>query len=233
MKGRMFVKVMIGLMLGALAGVAWPADGLTTEEQRWLSGVWPVLLFARDSGMPLDVVVQPQPAPDLPPIAMAYIDGRCKFVLSMRDNPEVAATLARIQPELLDATLELMAAHELGHCRRHVGGAWYRLPAGHSQPVKGTMSLQQRAEYDDRQAVRREEAYGDLVGLAWTQLHHRALYPQLHAWLVSERKLLKDPGGAHDTLAWTRLAAPGPDWAGPAIFDTALLLWAQGLDAAR
>ncbi len=233
MNGRRFGKAMIGLLLGALTAVAQAAGGLTAEEKRWLEGVWPVLLFARDSGLPLDVVVQPQAAPDLPPIAMAYIGGRCKFVFSMRGNPEVQATLARIEPELLDATLELMAAHELAHCRRHVGGAWHALPDGHTRPVSTVMNLQQRARHEVRQAVRREEAYADLVGLAWIHLHHRPLYARLHAWLMAERALLQDPGGPHDTLAWARLAADGDSWAGPAIFDAALVLWAQGLDAAR
>ena len=44
---------------------------LTETELRWLQAVWPVLLFARDAGLPVDVVVQPQLAPELPPLALA------------------------------------------------------------------------------------------------------------------------------------------------------------------
>ncbi len=55
-------------------------NGLTEPEVRWLQAVWPVLLFARDAGLPVDVVVQPQPAPELPPLALAWVGGRCKFV---------------------------------------------------------------------------------------------------------------------------------------------------------
>ncbi|CAD5365926.1 conserved exported hypothetical protein [Rubrivivax sp. A210] len=234
MKGQKNICMGIaGLLLCASSAMAQsqPTARLTPDEERWLAGTWPVLLYARDEGLPLDVVVQPQPSPGLPPIALAYIDGRCKFVFSMRGNPEVQATLSRIAPELLDATLELMAAHELGHCRRHVGGAWHALPDGHAQTRSTAMNAQ--AEQEDRQAVRREEAYADLVGLAWTYQHHRPLYARLHAWLVAERTLLQDPGGAHDTLAWARLATQGERWAGPAIFETANALWVRGLDAAR
>ena len=36
-------------------------------------------------------------------------------------------------------------------------------------------------------AARREEGYGDLVGLAWTAERHPQHYDRLHAWLVAER----------------------------------------------
>ncbi|MGZ5205731.1 MAG: hypothetical protein ACXWIG_01290, partial [Caldimonas sp.] len=118
--------------------LAWgPCLGadLTDTELRWLQGSWPVVAYARKTGIPLDVVVQPQLAPGAAPLALAFVDGRCKLVLSMRGNPEAEATLERIEPELLDATLELMAAHELGHCRRYLDGAWYGLPAGFTASV--------------------------------------------------------------------------------------------------
>jgi hypothetical protein len=48
----------------------------------------------------------------------------------MPGNAQAQATLERIEPGLLDAALELLAAHELGHCRRNIDGAWYELPSG-------------------------------------------------------------------------------------------------------
>ena len=56
-------------------------------------------------------------------------------------------------------------------------------------------------------ATQREEAYADLVGLAWTQRHHAALYGRVHAWLVVERLLSRQRGPMHDTLAWAEMAA--------------------------
>lgn len=61
---------------------------------------------------------------------MAYVAGRCKLVLSMRGNPQAGSTLDRIVLPLPDARLELMAAHELGHCRRHLDGVFLATPAG-------------------------------------------------------------------------------------------------------
>ena len=95
--------------------VPWAACAveLTSTEQRWLQGAWPVVVFARETRLPLDIVVQPQPTPGVAPLALAFVDGRCKLVLSMRGNAEAQRTLERIEPELLDAALELMAAHEV------------------------------------------------------------------------------------------------------------------------
>lgn len=220
------------LLAGLWVSATCQAEGLTPTELRWLQGSWPVLMFARDAGLPLDVVVQPQPAPDLPPIALAFVDGRCKFVFSLRDNPEVQATVQRTDPALLDAALQMMAAHELGHCRRHVSGAWRSLPAGRTEPGPARLPVQVEAGYEERQAVRREEAYGDLVGLAWTARHHAALYEHVQAWLVAERSHAYVAGGHHDTLAWVALARTAPSLAGGDIFDAADRLWPRGLELA-
>ena len=118
----MWKAIVAGVVLAWASGLAAAAD-LSPTEQRWLRGSWPVVAYAKAAGMPLDIVVQPQPTPGLAPLALAFIDGRCKLVLSMRGNPEAEATLARIEPELVGPTLELMAAHELGHCRRYLDGA--------------------------------------------------------------------------------------------------------------
>ena len=207
------------------------ANALTALEQRWLQGVWPVVVFARASALPLDIVVQPQPTPGAAPLALAFVDGRCKLVLSMRGNPQAQATLDRIEPGLLGATLELMAAHELGHCRRYLAGAWYGLPAGFAAHVPTGLGAAWRALFADMQAARREEGYADLVGLAWARQRHAQHYPALRAWLLAERSIDLVPGSHHDTGVWVRLAGDGHALARAPMFDAAATLWAAGLRA--
>ena len=220
-----------GVVLAWAWGLSAAAD-LSPTEQRWLRGSWPVVAFARAAGMPLDIVVQPQPTPGLPPLALAFLEGRCKLVLSMRGNPEAEATLARIEPELLGPTLELMAAHELGHCRRYLDGAWHGVPAGFAHDVPAGLSDGQPVADQGMGATRREEGYGDLVGLAWTAERHPQHYDRLHAWLLTERSRDRVPGSAHDTLAWVRLAADRSAWSSPSLFAAAARLWRAGLAAA-
>jgi len=208
------------------------ASDLTETETRWLRGAWPVIEFAKGADLPLDIVVQPQPTPGKAPLALAFVEGRCKLVLSMRGNPEAQATLERIEPELVDATLELMAAHELGHCRRHLDGAWVGVPAGFapSEPVGLAPSL--REAYRAMQAQRREEGYADLVGLAWARERRPQQYARLHAWLLAERTRERVEGSQHDTLAWIRLAGNASAVpAGRSVFDVAETLWKKGLAA--
>ncbi|WP_144289816.1 hypothetical protein [Ideonella sp. A 288] len=218
--------------LAVFLPVSASAADLTATETRWLQGAWPVITWARETRLPLDIVVQPQPTPGTPPLAMAFLDGRCKLVLSMRGNPEAQATLDRIAPDLLDATLELMAAHELGHCRRHLDGAWLRAPSGFAArgAAAGAASAGDAGEpRADWAAERREEGYGDLVGLAWVQRRHPQHYPRLQAWLEAERSADRVPGTPHDTLAWVRLARRSAALAGASIFEAATRLWPAGL----
>lgn len=225
---RNFIACFVFICLGWGAN-AGHAAGVTPTEARWLQGAWPVLLFARDAGLPLDIVVQPQPAAGLPPMAMAFIDGRCKLVFSMRDNPEVQATVDRTEPELFDAALQLMAAHELGHCQRHLSGAWRQLPAELSAALPPRLDARTHAALEDMQAVRREEGYADLVGLAWVQQHQAPLYARLHTWLMRERSLERVAGSHHDTLAWAQLATRAERLGSSSIFAAADALWREGL----
>jgi hypothetical protein len=221
-------------MLAALLSVAAPtshAADLTPTETRWLQGAWPVVTYAEQAGMPLDIVVQPQTTPGAAPLAMAFIGGRCKLVLSMRGNPEAAATLERIAPALLDAALELMAAHELGHCRRHLDGNWHGLPAGFVAPRPDSVSPELQGAFVRMKATRREEAYADLVGLAWIQATRPKDYQRMHAWLSAERARDLLPGSHHDTLAWLSLAREGVGPGGGTMFSRALPLWTAGLAA--
>ena len=220
-----------GVVLAWASGLAAAAD-LSPTELRWLRGSWPVVAYAKAAGMPLDIVVQPKPTAGLPPLALAFIEGRCKLVLSMRGNPEAEATLARIEPELVGPALELMAAHELGHCRRYLDGAWHGVPAGFAHTVPAELTGELREAYEAMSASRREEGYGDLVGLAWTAEHHPQHYARLHAWLLAERSHDLAPGSPHDTLAWVRLATDRDAWAGPSLFAAPARLWRVGLAAA-
>ena len=237
------------LLLAAVPAAQTQAADLTAIEQRWLQAVWPVIVFAKAERLPLDIVVQPQPTPGVSPMAMGYVGGRCKLVLSMRGNPAVATMMASIEAPMQDAALALMAAHELGHCQRHAQGAWHGLPsAGKRQDSAATASSpgavpdanananasinpKSVADADD-EAARREEAYGDLIGLAWIQQHRPQHYARLHAWLLAERADDGQFARSHDTEAWLRLATQGAVLAGPSVFAAATALWAQGLQAA-
>lgn len=218
--------------LATLSPALLCAADLSKLETRWLRGVMPVLEYAQQTRMPLDIIVQPQQAAGLPPLAMAFIDGRCKLVLSMRGNPEAQATLDRIDDDLQDATLEMMAAHELGHCSRHAAGRWQHLPPGlaedAAQRVPAGLRPERHADYRRMQATRREEAYADLTALAWARQRHAARFSQLRDWLVKERSRDLIPGSHHDTLAWLRLAADGHALQMQRSPFAADALWAQG-----
>jgi len=223
-------KIIASAVFAIMVPMASAAADLSPTEMRWLKGAWPVIAFAKEAKLPLDIVVQPQLAPGAAPLALAFVDGRCKLVLSMRGNPEADASLDRIEPDLLDAALELMAAHELGHCRRYLDGAWYSLPAGFSTSVPASLAADLRAAYADVQAARHEEGYGDLVGLAWTEQHHPQLYARLHAWLLRERSTDLVHGSPHDTLAWLQLAKDSATLDHGSIFTSAAAVWTLGLN---
>jgi hypothetical protein len=218
-------------LVGAALSQAAQATDLTALEMRWLQGIAPVVGHARQAlALPLDIVVQPQDAPGMAPLALGFVDGRCKLVLSMRGNPQAQHQVDAIDPELLAPALELMAAHELGHCRRYLDGAWHGLPAGFvaaKAPAALAPDLQQA--WLDMRSTRREEAYGDLVGLAWARERHPDLYARLHAWLVAERSVDLVPGSHHDTLEWLALAREPSALEGRTMFEAADRVWARGL----
>ena len=222
-------KAFFGFVVLAWAWGPCLAADLSSTELRWLRGAWPVIAYARAAGIPLDVVVQPQPTPGAAPLALAFVEGRCKLVLSTRENPEAEAALDRIAPALLDAALELMAAHELGHCRRWLDGAWNGVPAGFTPLPPDGLSADLQQAWTSLSAARREEGYGDLVGLAWSARRHPAEYARLHAWLLVERLRERVPGSPHDTLAWLSRAADVHALAGASLFAGPAALWAEAL----
>lgn len=224
------------LAAGLLASLANAANAaaLTDTEARWLAAAMPVLNYALAQQMPIDVVVQPQPAAGLSPLAMAFVEGRCKLVLSMRGHAAAESMLHDVDAELQGAVIEAMAAHEVGHCWRHLQGAWNSLPAGFSEvpSVAGDERSAELAQLRrDMRATRREEGFADLVGLAWTLRQRPQQYAQVHAWFERQRRHQAVPGSHHDTRAWVRLATDRGafDSATANPFAQAHALWQRGL----
>ncbi len=228
----MFKKMGTSLIGACL--LAQPATGavdLTPTEQRWLTAALPVLAFARSRQLPLDIIVRPQATPGDTPLGMAFVDGRCKLVLAMRGNPEAQATLDRIEPGLVGPVVEAIAAHELGHCWRHLQNTWGTLPPGlHDLSGLQRVTVEQAELLQDMWRTRREEAYADLVGLAWTLHRNPAHYEAVHAWHVGLRAQQAVFTGPHDTRKWVRLAQDKAAF-GPAdsVFEQVEALWEAGL----
>ena len=227
--------LLVALALAALSVLAAPAaraDGaLTPLERRWIAAGLPVLQHARASGLPLDIVVQPDDEPDASPIAMAIKDERCKLVVSMRGNPRTDKLAGSIPPALFGAVVEAVFAHEIGHCWRWSRGVWNTVPAGFvdhlDEPSSGVDPELARAMHE----TRREEGYADLVGLAWTWHAHPADYARVLGWFERVR-LDEFEGEHHDTGIWLRLVHD------PLVFDVrgdlfsqAEALWKRGLRA--
>ncbi|GCL63746.1 hypothetical protein [Pseudaquabacterium pictum] len=209
------------------------ADALSPTELTWLRAAAPVLAFARAERLPLHVLVQPQDTPGQTPIGMAFIEGRCVLVLSMRGNPEAQATLDRMPPGLLGPVVEAIAAHELGHCWRHLQQTWGTLPSGLME-LSGFSQVtpEQEVLLKDMWRTRREEGFADLVGLAWTLQHHPQHYAAVHAWHVRERAEQAVDTGPHDTRVWIRLAEdPAAFGPGGSVFERVAALWQAGLIA--
>jgi len=217
-----------------LAAHAVPAAAdLTATEHRWLDGATPPLAWALKQGMPIDIVVLPQAQAGAAPIAMGYVEGRCKLVFAMRGNPAAESTLNAIPAPLLQATLEAMTAHEIGHCQRHRSGTFDSLPAGVADKPDAIETRQPTAELQamarEMRITRREEAFADLVGLAWTHAHHADQFAQVLAWFDAARSD-ETPRGFHDTRHWLTLAHENGAFAGDASpIDQAATLWQRGL----
>jgi hypothetical protein len=224
-----------GLFFVAVVLCAWnalhPAHAdtrLTALEARWLDAAAPVTTYARKLQLPLDVIVQPTEQPGHAPVAMGYVDGRCKLVLSMRGNPAVES-LEALPPARFEPVVEAMAAHELAHCWRYVQGQWHTVPAGFVDPPVARVPLASIEAARDLRDTRREEGFADLVGLAWAYNRYPADYAWVHAWFTEVRD---DPegGGHHDTAAWVRLVRdPSAFGDGDTPFAQAVDPWQAGL----
>lgn len=239
----------VAVALVALACIQVNAGSdLTDTEQRWIAAAQPVLAYARRAGLPVDIIVQPVVRPDLSPLSMAFIDGRCKLVLTMRGNPKVERHLDAVEPALQGIVIEAMTAHELGHCWRHRQGSWQVMPSAFAGPAhdaaadaasdgsaSGRRSPGSGADIQREAgaAQRREEGFADLVGLAWTLSRHPAQYARVHDWLTRERDVGGHHHGAsHDTALWVEIARdPAVFAAGGSLFEQALQPWQAGLRA--
>ncbi len=220
------------LALGAQAHAAAPA--LTDTEQRWLDGATPAIAWGMKQGLPIDIVVLPQARAGDAPLAMGWSEGRCTLVFAMRGNPAAESTLAAIPAPLLQATIEAMAAHEIGHCQRHRSGAFASLPAGKADAPDRIETSQPTAELKaiarEMRVSRREEAYADLVGLAWTHDRHPEQFAQVLAWFDAARADETDRG-FHDTRHWLKLAHAHDAFADARTpFEQALAMWQRGLE---
>jgi hypothetical protein len=203
----------------ALAGAA-----LTDMETRWLKAAGPVLAYSQRINLPIDIIVQPVARESDVPMAMGFMNGRCKLVLSMRGNPDAEKVLDRVPEAERTVLMEAMAAHEVAHCWRYAQGAWHALPSGFEASAQGAP--------DEVIQNRREEGFADLVALAWTRRQHPDQYQRVYDWLATLRSEHTAPGGTHDTRAWVRLARDGSvfkDAATP--FDEASTTWSQGVRA--
>ena len=215
----------------ACAGASGMAAELSATELVWLRAAAPVLAYARAQQLPLHVVVQPQDTPGQTPIGLAFIEGRCVLVLSMRGNPEAQATLDRMPAGLQGPVIEAITAHELGHCWRHLRQTWGTLPSGLVE-LSGfnQVTAEQEVLLKDMWRTRREEGFADLVGLAWTLQQHPAHYAAVHAWHVRERAQQPVDTGPHDTRVWIRLARDVAGFTPAAsIFERVGALWQAGL----
>ncbi|WP_342117874.1 hypothetical protein [Pseudoduganella sp. OTU4001] len=223
------MKLSLPFLLSFVAASAGAAQ-LTETETRWLQAGSPVLAYAKQElKLPIDIVVQPQAGPNDVPLAMGFADGRCKLVFSMRGNPQAEEVLAGVPAAQQKVLIEAMTAHEVGHCWRQAQGSWHALPAGFVDAPQEQLASPELQELSKQMRdTRREEAFSDLVALAWTQRANAAQYGQVHAWLMQVRQPVAH--GSHNTRAWLQLASNG------AVFDSehnpfeqAHLLWGKGL----
>lgn len=227
-------RAAVACLLGLVA-TAPLAGGLTDLERRWLAVAEPVFAEARLRRLPLDVVVQPQPNAGESPVAMAFVAGRCKLVLTLRAAGDPTPPAAGVDPGLANPMVEAMFAHELAHCWRHTRGAWRAAPAGFAAPRAAPGApAEVAALVDAMHATRLEEGFADLVALAWTQTRHPDRYPEVHAWLQAVRGDPPADDVHHDTRAWLALAAD-PTIFGRAgsVFDRAGPPWEATLAGER
>lgn len=217
--------------LSALLPVLASAAQLTDVETRWLSAGAPVLAYAKQLKLPIDIIVQPEAKPGDVPLAMGFDGGRCKLVLSMRGNPGAEDILASLPPAQRALMIEAMTAHEIGHCWRYAQGAWHMPPAGFvEQGGDGLADAELLKLTQELRETRREEGYSDLAALAWIQRSRPAEYAQVYGWLRQVRDAQPDGHSSHDTRAWLQLAADGAAFGiGGTPFDQAGALWGKGV----
>lgn len=227
------LKYLLSASLVAVGLLSSPSHAatLTDMEMRWLKAASPVLAYAQSIKLPIDIIVQPVARPTDVPLAMGFVDGRCKLVLSMRGNPDAEKVLDKVPAAERGVLMEAMAAHEVGHCWRYAQGVWHALPAGFEETGEETAAdAALLAESKKMRENRREEGYADLVALAWVQRHHPDKYKQAYAWLSALREDQPVARSGHDTRAWVRLARDGTAVRPTSTpFEDASAAWRKGL----
>jgi hypothetical protein len=226
------IKASWALAVAMLPAAAWSDNRLTEAEARWLSAAAPVVMYAREQLLPLDIIVQPQELSNYAPISMAFLNGRCKLVLSLRGNPASDETLEHISATEFTAVAQAVTAHEVAHCWRFTQGA----ASGDRAAFLDHQSLHTDKQHgltknlEHVRKSRSEEGFADLFGLAWTQMKHPAHYAQVHAWFTRQRANRHSVGSEHDTSTWIKLAQnPAVFNQGSAPFEQVLGPWTQGL----
>ena len=225
---KLFSLLCVSLALPAVA-----AAQLTDLESRWLQAGQPVIAFARAQGLPIDIIVQPQDAPGAVPLALGYEGGRCKLVLSLRGNAQADSVLQDVPAARQGLMIEAMTAHEIGHCQRYAQADWHALPRGFVEPL-GRQRGRLTALAQEVRETRREEAYADLVALAWMHGRHPGQYQDVLVWMRGVRAAGEvasgGTGGSHATQAWLALADGARVFDESAsIFEQAQVLWRKGL----
>lgn len=225
----MFKPLLIATL--TLTSCAAGAADLTPLETRWLKAAAPVLAYSRSLELPLDIIVQPQARSSDVAMAMGFDGGRCKLVLSMRGNPDAEKPLANIPQAEQSLFIEVMAAHEIGHCWRYVQGRWNALPTGFVETGEERADNPELlAQSKAMRLHRREEGFADLVALAWVQRFHPDQYGRVYGWLNALRSHAPVAGASHDTGTWVRLARDARVFAdGATPFEAAGATWSQGL----
>ena len=227
----MFKPLIIAAACALTAAPVLRAAELTALEKRWLGAAGPVLAYSQQLKLPLDITVQPQPRPGDVPLAMGFDKGRCKLVMSLRNNPDAETVLAGIPEAQQGVLIEAMAAHEIAHCWRYVQGAWHALPAGFVEVGdERALDASLLAASKAMRETRREEGFADLAALAWIRHNNPDQYAHVYRWLSGVRAKVAVPRSGHDTRAWVRLAGDAAAFGkAEAPFDDVDGLWREGL----
>ncbi len=227
----MFKPLLLAALGAFTAAPLLHAAELTALEKRWLSAAGPVLAYSQQLKLPLDITVQPQPRPGDVPLAMGFDKGRCKLVMSLRNNPDAETVLAGIPEAQQGVLIEAMAAHEIAHCWRYVQGVWHELPAGFVEVGdERALDASLLAASKAMRETRREEGFADLAALAWIRHSNPDEYARVYRWLSGVRARVAVPRSGHDTRAWVRLAGDAAAFGtAGAPFDKVDGLWREGL----
>ncbi|WP_209587685.1 hypothetical protein [Massilia sp. BHUDP2] len=231
----MFKPLILAAVCALTAAPDLRAAELTALEKRWLSAAGPVLAYSQQLKLPLDITVQPQPRPGDVPLAMGFDKGRCKLVMSLRNNPDAETVLAGIPEAQQGVLIEAMAAHEIAHCWRYVQGVWHELPAGFVEVGdERALDASLLAASKAMRETRREEGFADLAALAWIRHNNPDQYAHVYRWLSGVRAKVAVPRSGHDTRVWVRLAGDAAAFGkAETPFDDVDGLWREGLLAAE